>query len=409
MEFTLEDVSKRLSLNVIEKCFKVKTKSKDRVKSVVVTRAAPAGEGLISAVFRIHVKGSFHKISFVAKGLVSDFLLRRTLRCNRFFEREVLFFSEILPQYLELQRALGAKENIQENIPICYSYYVGDDEDYLLLEDLSESGCESVSKPTKRDRDLTLQVLAHLHAVSMAFRTQKPVLFSKLASKLSEVYYNADNRLWFAKYLQNAIEIDKAVLREYETESSIYYKKFLETVDSDPYGQLIDLVSYTGKHPTMNHGDAWLPNFMYSDQRVVAFDFQLLRCVSPVSDLTYYLTLCSNLCPTKEDFNEAINTYYSFLQYYLADMGLNVINIFPREDLVTELKKYGKFGLLAALTSIPLLASERCDVISSFWTKYDGLERIPLEELWKLNPLTDPEHKLNLVNAIRVAVDVGVI
>lgn len=411
MELTLKDISSRLSLDIIDNIFKTRSNSNDCVKSVKVTKAAPAGEGLISAVYRIHVTGSVHKASFVAKGLTSDIQLRRTLRCHKFFEREIVFFSEILPQFMLLQKSLGCKENIQRNIPICYSYYLGHNDDYLVLEDLSETFCKSVAKPTKKNRDAILKVLAHLHAVSIALRIHRPRVFYNLVNKITDdIYYNDDNRQWYAKYLQNAIEIDKQALKDYECESSVYYKKFLETVNIDVYEQLVNIVSsYSGKHLVMNHGDAWLPNFMYSEERAVAIDFQLFRCTSPVADLTYYLALCSNHCPTKEAYNEAINMYYNHLEYHLSDMKLNAKMALPREDLDEELIKYGRFGLLAALTSIPLLASDRSDVGLLNRDKFEGLDRIPLEELWKLNPITDEYDKKTLVNALRVAVDVGLI
>lgn len=410
VKLTLENISKRLTEDVIDRSFKMKTKSKDSVKSIAVTRAAPAGEGLISAVYRIHVTGSCYKTSFVAKGLVGDLLLRQTLRCTKFFEREVMFFAKILPQFIEVQKSSGAKENIQHNIPICYANHIGDGEDYILIEDLSESSCKAIAKPTKKQRDLTLQALAHMHAVSIALRITKPAVFSELANKLTELYYNDDNRVWYAKYLQNAIDIDKYIMREFEEESSVYLKKFIDLVDNDVYGQLIELVATPKDNPVMNHGDAWLPNFLCSNQRGVALDFQLFRCASLATDLSYYLALCGNLCLTKEHFLEAVKVYYDYLDHYLSDMGLNTSEIFSWEQLWMELKKYGRFGILAALTSIPLLASsEKCDVGLSFEDKFGDVERIPLEDLWPLSPIEGVEQKMGLVNAVRVAVDVGLI
>ncbi|XP_028173760.1 uncharacterized protein LOC114362524 [Ostrinia furnacalis] len=409
VNLTVANVSKRLTEEVIDRCFKIKTNSKDSPKSIVVTKAAPAGEGLISAVYRIHVTGSHHQTSFVAKGLVSDRLLRRSLRCSIFFEREAMFFSQILPQFKEVQKSSGAKESIQNNIPICYAYHIGDEDDYILLEDLSETACESVATPTKTERDLTLQALAHMHAVSIALRTKRPRVFFELASKIPEIYYTDSNQAWYAKYLQNAIDIDKNVIREFEDESSIYFKKFMNLVENDFYRQVRELLATPKDHPVMNHGDAWLPNFMCSKKRAVAIDFQLFRCASLATDLSFYLCLCGNLCLNEKYFFEAVKIYYNFLVHYLEDMGLNASEIFSWEDLWMELKMYGRFGVLAALTTIPLLASQRCDVGLPFEDKYGDVERIPLEDLWRLTPIRDLDKKKGLVNAVRVAVDVGLI
>ncbi|XP_075991181.1 uncharacterized protein LOC142986551 [Anticarsia gemmatalis] len=410
-ELTLATVSKYLTEDVIDKVFKLKTASEDNVKSVEVTRAAAAGEGMISGVYRIKVTGSHHTANFVAKGLVQDTLLRKSLKCClNFFEREILFFSEILPVFKQIQNDLGAKERLQDSLPVCYAYHVDGCNDYIVMEDLSDRKFQSISEtPELNERDTILKVLAHFHAVSMALRLKKPELFNKITGLIPELYYNEDNRDWYAKYLQSAINIDKNVIAEKEDNNSIYFKRFEEALKDDVYGQLIELVETPGDHPIVNHGDAWCPNFLFSGGKAIVIDFQILRCASLATDLSYFIVMSSNLCRTKEDFYEAVNIYYKGIEYYLTDMGLDPDVVFSFETLKNELKRFGKFGLLAALTSIPLTSNERCDVLQSFDVKYSGYDKIPLEELWQLSPITSEKHKMRLVNAVRVAVDVGLI
>lgn len=411
LQQTLADVSKRLTKDVIEEAFASKTNSKTVVEKVQVTRAAPIGEGLISAVYRIHVSGNGHNGSFIAKGLVKDELLRRTLNCSMYFKREVLFFSEILPALADLQRSLGANEKIQHNVPVCYNYLVDGANDYILMEDMFESGCKSISKtPSEFERNEVLRVLAHLHSVSMALRLTRPQLFMKMANELFEVYYRIENRSWYSPYLQRALEIDlDALAKDERYSNSIYFHKLKKMASEDPYDQLIELVWKRGDHAVFNHGDAWCSNFLCSEKSAVAIDFQLFRVASPATDLAYFILLCGNLCRNRDDFFEAVDVYYSHLSYYLRDMGMESNVVFTKHMLYDELKDYGKFGLLAAATSIPLLASERCDVASKFETEYVGVERIPLEKLWKLDPIEDDRVKECLYNTVRVAVDVGLI
>ncbi|XP_013139963.1 PREDICTED: uncharacterized protein LOC106104452 [Papilio polytes] len=410
LQLTLADVSKQLTKDVIVEAFRSKTNSKIDVENVQVTTAAPKGEGLISAVYRINVSGSHRSASFVAKGLVHDAVLRRTLNCSMYFRRETLFFSKILPILIELQESLGANEKIQNSVPNCYDYFVDGQNDYILMEDLAARGYASIPPmPTEFERNEALKVLSHLHAVSMALRITKPFLFTKITNEIFEIYYREDKRSWYTPYLLRAMKLDLQVLSEDETVSNtIYYDKFKKLASEDPYGELVRLVTTRGEYAVINHGDAWCPNFLCSKENAIAIDFQLIRATSPATDLSYFILLCGSLCQSKNDFMKAVDIYYSNFEYYLRDMNIKPEEVFTKQMLYSELKKYGKFGLLAASTSIPLLASERCDV-NTFESKYAGVERIPLEELWKLTPITDKNVKESLINAVRVATDLGFI
>lgn len=409
VQATLEEISKHLTKEVLLKAYRRRTNSNDSIRCLDVTRAAPAGEGLLSAVYRIKVTGEIHTASFVVKGMVKDSLLRKSLDCWKFYRREVTFFSTVLPAMIDLQTLSGAKEKIQDNIPICYEYLCDGDNDFILLEDLAESNCSAISSvPTLYERDVTLKSLAHFHAVSFALRIKNPDLFVKLANAVPEVYYTESNRNWYTPYLQSAIDIDRVVLVEFERPSSNYLKRFDQFVANDIYGQFIDSVTQLGDHPVLCHGDAWCPNFLTSKDRGVIIDFQLLRCTSLVTDMTYCIFMFGNLCRDKHEFLKAMRLYYDSLVYYLKDMGIDS-KVFTFEDLKAELKKFGKYGILASLTSIPLLNSERCDVLESFEEKFSGVERIPLEELWKLTPMKTFEQKMKIVNLVRVAADLGLI
>lgn len=178
-------------------------------------------------------------------------------------------------------------------------------------------------------------------------------------------------------------------------------------VGQDPFGQLFAAAMNQGDNSVFCHGDCWCPNFLLSKERAVAIDFQLVRCTSPATDIGFFVLM--NECRDKKDFMDAIEIYYAALDYYLKDMGLSSSEVFPRKTLTDELKKYGRFIFFASLTSIPLLASKRCDVLESINDKFPEVETVPLEHLWKHVPIESMEHKLRLMNAVRVAVETGLI
>ncbi|KOB73811.1 Uncharacterized protein OBRU01_10119 [Operophtera brumata] len=398
IQTTLSDISQCLTDSVIDKAFKQKTSSQDSVKIIEVTRAAPAGEGLLSAVYRIHVTGHQHSATFIVKGLVNNLILRDTLQCTKYFAREGIFFTDILPALIEVQKSSGAKECIQDYTPKHYSTCLDGKNDYILIEDLSERDCVSVSEyPTESERNKVLKALAHLHAVSIALRIKKPEVFQEIVKKIPELYYSEGNRDWYSPYQMNAVDLDREVLREYFEPSSIYYKKFDEIVTNDLYGTVIATLASSVENPVLCHGDAWCPNFLCSKDKAVAIDFQLFRCASLATDLTYLIMMCSNLCKEKQDFLDAVQIYYNDLVYFLRDMGLEASEVYTRATLDEEIKKYGRFGFMACLTSIPLMAGERFDVVTSVVEKVPGKERLPLENLWKLAPIKD-EHKIRVNN-----------
>ncbi|CAF4749511.1 unnamed protein product [Pieris macdunnoughi] len=407
----LSDISKRLTNEELDNIFKLKTNSQDSVVNYQVMRVGPAGEGLLSAVYRINVKGEKYDTSFVAKGLLHDLMLRKTLSCEIFFQREVVFFTKILPILMDLQTSLNAKECLQNYIPLCYHSYCYGCNDFLVMEDMSESGYTSLPHaPTDFEKEGTLKVLAHLQAVSMALRIKNPELFYKLANELPECYYIDRRKTWYGKWLQRAIDIDKAVVAEFKNKiGNVYYEKFMQLINDDVYEQLQNISSTWGDNTVLNHGDCWYANFMSSKKGVVALDFQLYRFGSPAIDLTFFIMTCANVSPLADDYKNTLNVYYSYLRYFMEDMNMNIDNVFPRHALDSEMHKYGKFGFLVALTSIPLIISERCDVMQSFGEKFNDHDIIPLEELWVLTPFKTDEEKMRLINALRLSVDVGLI
>lgn len=408
---TLEKISNLLTEEVILRAFRRRTNSADTIRCVEVKRAAPAGEGLVGAVFRIKVTGNNHTASFIVKSMVQDALLRKSLDCWKYYWREITFFSTVLPALIEFQARSGAKEKIQNNIPLCYDYQCDGDKDYIiLLEDLADSDYSPVSSSSNlRERDLVLKALAHFHAVSFALRIKNPDLFINLANAVPEVYYTERNRHWYTPYLQSALDIVRASLVEFEHPSSNNLKTFDQLVGGDVYGHFIDSVTQLGDHPVLCHGDAWTPNFLSSKDNVGIVDFQLLRCTSLATDVSYCMFMFGDQCRDKIDFLKAMRVYYDSFVYYLDDMGIDSGKVFTWEDLMGELNKFGKYGVLASLTSLPLLNSERCDVLESFEDRFSGVDRIPLEILWKLTPMKTVEQKMKLVNHVRLAVELGLI
>lgn len=70
------------------------------------------------------------------------------------------------------------------------------------MEDLSEKNSKSISgKLSENERDFTLKVLAHLHAISLALRVKKLSVLNRIANSIPELYYTKENCDWYAPFL----------------------------------------------------------------------------------------------------------------------------------------------------------------------------------------------------------------
>lgn len=76
-------------------------------------------------------------------------------------------------------------------------------------------------------------------------------------------------------------------------------------------------------------------------------DFQLSRVASPIIDLSYFLYACADR-KVLQNFDFLLQTYYSNLVEYSAQLGTNVDEFLTLAQLRSDWKHFGKFGLVMA-------------------------------------------------------------
>jgi hypothetical protein len=176
-EFNLKSISTLLTPEILHKAVQTAyerrflTDDIARVKKTEVEPASGKGDGFLGIIYRIKVTLSNGKeLRLIGKGMPANVVRRKTFQCEKWFAREVYFYNVIWPAFRELgARFLAVPDNY---------FAISDGEnDFLLLEDLVESGYEVANKKDGLNTIQTISVvkmMARLHALSLSMKVLKP-------------------------------------------------------------------------------------------------------------------------------------------------------------------------------------------------------------------------------------------
>lgn len=238
---------------------------------------AAVGDGFIGVLLKatIFENNSDRKLSLVVKSPPTNVTRRHEFRSMALFEREVHIYNHVLPEFVKFQEEKKIKmSNGFFNFPKCY-YAECDlerDEAILIMEDLRESGFKMWDKflPTNFEHSkLVAASLGRLHAISFAFKAQKPELFEKF-KELDDFWSKSAEEESFIKMMKANLQRALSTLDESDLKRRNKISKLSENI-----GQLFkDLASPTLAEPfaVVTHGDSWSNNFMYQ-YKVKNFSF----------------------------------------------------------------------------------------------------------------------------------------
>lgn len=248
-----------------------------------------------------------------------------------------------MPTFREFEIAKCGGVNFIEH-PECYRTIDIENNECLLLEDLCESGFNTINgRSTEITADhvkLVMQGLAKFHAISFALKDQKPETFRELTANLSEVFISrANDTLRFYLNSQSAL-VFEAVAGENDLLAKV--KEFYAREAVDTAADCID-IAITGSASVISYGDSWQNNVMFkydgNGKPIEArfLDFQAVRHSSPVVDLAFFIFCCT----TKElrDVH-----YDEFLQVY-------------HDTLTAHIEKYASFAIYDFCISIEFFLS----------------------------------------------------
>lgn len=206
----------------------------------------------------------------------------------------------------------------------------------LLLEDLRVRGFEMPDRhkglSVQEVKSVMVQV-AQLHALSLAYKFEHPLEFTKMCSQISEGIFCTANTSWYRNYYEmltkNAIKMVSDVLPA----DSKYLQAMRNFAESSSFfGHMVELASAKSPLSAICHGDCWANNFLYrydpEDHQhvleVALIDFQLIRYSSVALDIANLLYCCTTKEMRDEHMEKLLNFYTQELYKWL-DMLCEVL------------------------------------------------------------------------------------
>ncbi|XP_055383577.1 uncharacterized protein LOC129613499 [Condylostylus longicornis] len=370
------------------------------------------GDSYLSEIYRLIVTSKTGKVKVLVKTMPKTVARRQTFRSDEFFKNEIDFYTKIIPALMDFQKSTGSKD-IFDEYPQCLAAYSDGENDFLVLEDISVSGYIAPCRQSYTETEtcsLILKVLGRFHAVSLAFKDQKPEEFQKVISILDEHYYAKNLKNWYGGFLKLASHVAlDAVQKTYpNSEYSAKAEKFL---GENLFEDMISMVNNKTAYAVIGHGDCWRPNFLTKydstgnkPEKVKIIDFQLVRYGSSIFDLIFLLYNSTSQEQRIKHYEQLLKDYHTSACNLIQNLGSDAKKIFPYEGFKEELKKFGRFGCGFCIESLPLSMLDDDDVTDLDTVNF---ENSTLLDFWKIKPLENVENRKRLADIFKHAVDNG--
>lgn len=86
------------------------------------------------------------------------------------------------------------------------------------------------------------------------------------------------------------------------------------------------------------------------------------RYTTPVLDIVYFIFTSTDKQLRTEQYENLIRIYYEHLSQHLTRLGSNPEKLFTFNDLLDQLKRFGRYGLVMATMLIPMVTTETKDI-----------------------------------------------
>ncbi|XP_018321841.1 uncharacterized protein LOC108734690 [Agrilus planipennis] len=289
---------------------------------------------------------------------------RETLPIRDTFINEIVMYEEVLTEFLKFQKEKLVTDPFQ-SIVKCYRSSAIYDNEFLIFEDLTKSGFvlwDKTKPMTTKCVEFILKETAKYHALSFAFRDQKPDVFDDLA------------RILHVNILTKFFETIPSLLKSYTTNMKCALNLFDPVQDKKIYEILANFIENGIESIVMGysiedndkvviiHGDSWCNNFMLkfedpsqpdSLRQMKFLDWQCSRLSSPVIDMSYFL-YCNGPQEVFDNLDYYLKLYHNTLASALSDLETDVEKVFPFSTLQNHWRKYARFGLTMACTLISI-------------------------------------------------------
>ncbi|XP_029169220.1 uncharacterized protein LOC114939165 [Nylanderia fulva] len=379
------------------------------------------GDNYLSNIYRGKVNGIINdnprkqvQVNIIVKSMPKNPATRKTLRCAEFFRNEIAFYTEIVPKFINFLAEKGQSDFLC--IPRHISSFTDDENDFLVLEDVSCLGFSTASRQNCLDwAECTaiLKTLAKFHAISFAYKDQRKEEFIEITDSLKETFYGSNHWNWYKNWHKKLQDVIKhAIATEYpNSEAEKKYNSYEFGVLFNKCKELCDR-RYA---PTsiVIEGDCWAPNFLIrnvgeNQKEALILDFQIARCASPILDLSFLIYSCTVKSFRDQYFDDTLKIYYSELSNAIKLLGSDPDKIYPLNLFMQEVKEQFIFGVILALEAIPIMlldASESFNIN----TVVQGNEAVDLSEAVSLSNIATANGRQRVADVIVHAFEKGYI
>ncbi|CAB3360780.1 Hypothetical predicted protein [Cloeon dipterum] len=412
-ELTLSTVSAKLTPEILQRAVQTiyeKRFRKDdtaRVKGFKVAFASEKGDGFLGIIYRVTATLSDGtELRLIAKGMPANEKRREAFNCVRWFKREVHFYNSVCPVFKQIGgRYLAVAD--------CYYAMSDGSNDFLLLEDLAESGFRMADKKAGLNTIQTISIvkmIARFHALSLTLNVLQPEKFRELTTDMGESLFNENGEAWLGNYWENLAHLVARAV-EPELADTHYLERFKKFSERKHLFAVMQEYVAVDELRIINHGDSWATNFMFDATGAIAkaIDFQITRFASLMTDLSTIIFAC-----TTEEHRNNIGGVRGILRIYHEEVltVFEALDIdFPEEFSYDRLQrlwvKLGGFGLALSIELVPISMQDKDEVKDL--DNIEETEATTLEEMTHFEEITKPEQVKRLVDMIKLAVDHGCI
>lgn len=107
--------------------------------------------------------------------------------------------------------------------------------------------------------------------------------------------------------------------------------------------------------------------FLYSQEKketkICFIDFQVMRYSSPLTDILYFLFLCTDSTFRTAYFDNLLINYYDSLKSFLNLYGIDANSVYAKEDFDNDCKELLPFGLLVAMVELRIVTTSPEDEV----------------------------------------------
>lgn len=103
---------------------------------------------------------------------------------------------------------------------------------------------------------------------------------------------------------------------------------------------------------------------------VILVDFQLMRFASPVTDIAYFLYMCTEREVLSVHYETVLDFYYGTLSAVFRECNMDPEEIYPKKVFESQLREYSVLGLVEALISMMIITAPFEDALKMTEIKY---------------------------------------